>query len=250
MLVKKIERVLFIIVGGSFLLLCAAVGIATFSDLTVETKLDMEMEAIEKVLNKDTVDENQLSQYLSRDIVGGTYNLVEKAYKKYVKDIVKLADDIKIFNDSVDLKYVFTIDNIKEDGPDFPSTKEVIKNYKEQLEKNKKKLDKKKEENFEEFLPVNKKNTYYRKYLQENIQKLFRMKYLKNILVDFSKKEEMIEKTDTLLNFLIDNKEDWEIKKDEVTFNTEQNKTDYDQLLKEWEELFEKKKSIFEGEIE
>ena len=242
---KGFDKILLVSLGLGFFVVCFVVMILTFSDLYMEVRLDKEIDKIQETLNKEKLDEKELNTLLQRETVSGSYKKIEKAYKNNVTSIMKLMDNIKLFNNSVDLKNAFEKDNMEKDGPDFKETKEKIKNNLEEYEKQMKKLKKiKEDESLWSYLPEKKSSKFDKKYLKDNILKVFRMKYLKNILDDFATKKDMLDHADTMISFLEENKEDWKLEEDKITFKTESLETEYQKLYKKWENILSGKRPI------
>ena len=241
---KGFDKILLVTLGLGFLIVCFAVLVLTLRDLYMEVKLDKEIDIVQNTLNKEKIDEKELDKILNRNTVSGSYSKIEKAYKDNIKSIMKLVNNIKDFNNEVNLEDTFKADNLKNDGPEFISTKEKIKNYQEFYEKNNKELKKiKEDESLWSYLPEKKSSKFDQNYLKYNILKVFRMKYIKNITNDFSNKKALLDQADTMITFLEENKEDWKIK-EEITFKTESLGTEYQKMNKKWEDLLAGKRPI------
>ena len=242
---KAFDKILVVTLGVGFLFVCFIVLVLTLRDLYMEEKLDKEIEIVQNTLNKDKVDEKELNKILNRDKVSGSYSKIEKAYKDNIKSILKLMDNIDEYNKNVIIEDTFSIDNIKNDGPEFVSTKEKLKEYFNSYEKNNKELKKiKEDESLWSYLPEKKSSKFDQSYLRYNILKIFKMKYIKNITNEFSNKKALLDQADSMISFLEKNKDDWKIKEDEITFKTESLGTEYQKMNKKWEDLLSGKKSI------
>ena len=242
---KGLDRVLFLAIGVGFLIVCFVVMVFTLSDLYTEVKLDNEIETVQKELNKDKIDEEKLNKILKRRNATGSYSEIEDAYKENVINILEVIKEIKKFNEEVDLENTFTVENISNDGSEFTETKNKIQEYINAYELCNKDLEKiKRDESLWSYLPEKKSSKFDKKYLKDNILKTFKMKYIKNISNEFLLKKDTVNQAETMINFLIDNKENWKIKDDKLSFKTESLDSEYQKMNKKWEDLLSGKRPI------
>ena len=243
-----LDKIFLVSIGIGFLVICFIVLVLTLSDLMTEYKLDHEIDKIQTIINQDKMDEKELNKLLNREIMKGSYQKVEKAYKENVGNIISKVKDIDEFNNSIDLINAFKSENLENDGPDFEETKKRIEDYKKKYEEKNKELIKiREDETLWSYLPEKKSSKYNKQYIKENIKKVFRTKYLRNILDNFSKTKKILDQAEKMIDFLVKNKEDWQVKEDNAEFKTDSLEDEYQKLLKKWEELI-KKKEVKTGE--
>ena len=107
-----------------------AIGIGLYHDFKQESELISECKEIKKLTNAENLDAEKINEMLTRKISTGEYLKVEEALKEYLtarfQNITKIS---QILNDEK-LEKILTIDNYKNDGPEFVTTKEYIENTK------------------------------------------------------------------------------------------------------------------------
>ena len=111
-----------------------AIGIGLYHDFKQESELISECEQIKELTNEENLDTEKINEMLTRRISDGEYLQVEEALKEYLtarfQNITKISE---ILNNEK-LENILTIDNYKNDGPEFVTTKEYIENTKQELQ--------------------------------------------------------------------------------------------------------------------
>lgn len=223
-----------IIIGIIVAIVLVLVTVMIIKDFNQEEKLRQELNEIDSLINFDEFDYDVVNERLGKTISSGDYLVVEKAAKKYLKDtidttltFVNLVTDEKFSN-------VLTPENYKEDGPDFIKTKLYIKDTKEQIENN--------------------KNTILKQFDNETVLSYIENKNLDSYYVDFykslafsseaeiNKSKQEIEQSindvintlnvyEEVINFLIENKNDWTIDGEYIIFSNNELSDQYNDLL-------------------
>lgn len=162
-----------------------AIGIGLYHDFKQESELISECEQIKELTNEENLDTEKINEMLTRRISDGEYLQVEEALKEYLtarfQNITKISE---ILNNEK-LENILTIDNYKNDGPEFVTTKEYIENTKQELIGN---------------LEKSKDNT-----VEHNIDGII------TILDNYN----------SIIDFLITNKNSWKIEGENIIFTTE-----------------------------
>lgn len=215
------------------LVIIGAVGGVVYNDLHQKSILISEVNKLvaNKNLTVDSIDADNMK-------TTGKYAEVEKAIKTYLKEyaaevekMVDMAQDEKIIN-------ILSIDNYKNDGPEFneslPYIEEMEKNLNETSEKVIKLMGKEEIlgyiDNYD--LDDKYKELYKTLMLDEETEKKLEesQTQLKDSIDEY---KESIQKIKDVLNFLKENKSGWEIQNNLVMFNSQELLSQYNKLTKE-----------------
>ena len=172
----------------------------------------------------------QLCVFDTKDI-----RILEKTFKDYMGEVVTSTQNLlKTFNGDK-MSNFLTIENIKEDGPDFINTKQEISVMKQTLED----FDNVVSEYFDEeklLAKIDDKDisNYYKelykklavdeessKQLKENMEKI---EESEKIL------EDSIEYLEKIINYLSDNKNYWQIIDDQIIFTSQEKLNEYTKM--------------------
>ena len=200
-----------------------AIGIGLYHDFKQEGELISECKEIKKLTNAENLDAEKIKEMLTRKISTGEYLKVEEALKEYLtarfQNIRKIS---QILNDEK-LERILTIDNYKNDGPEFVTTKEYIENTKKELQEQ--------------------KNRYKELFAEETIMSYINNKNLDSYYVKFYKQElignpedskdniveheidgiiTILNSYNSLIDFLITNKNSWKIEGENIVFANEE----------------------------
>ena len=171
---------------------------------------------------------------MGKTISSGDYLVVEKAAKKYLKDTIDIT--LTYVNLVTDEKFsnVLTLENYQEDGPNFINTKLYIKETKEQIEDNKNKI-------LNQF-----NNETVLSYIENKNLDSYYIDFYKTLAfsseAEITKNKQEIEQNinvvidtlnvyDEVIDFLIENKNDWKIDGEYIIFSTDELSNQYNELL-------------------
>ena len=222
---KAILIVLLVLV-----ILVIAVGIIFGGRIINKAKLDKELENLSEK-NIETDDFSDLST-----VTSGDFGVVEQTVKQYYQEYSDLR---KKFMEKVNderIQKMLTVENYREDGPEFTESKEYINNSKEefnQIADNLLELLSK--ENIEARIDSQNIDEYYKNLYKgyfidnENLSETFQTSYqdtvdakaLMNNLYDNEIK---------ILDFLTENQENWEILNNKLTFDSATLSVEYNTL--------------------
>lgn len=200
-----------------------AIGIGLYHDFKQEGELISECKEIKKLTNAENLDAEKINEMLTRKISTGEYLKVEEALKEYLtarfQNITKIS---QILNDEK-LEKILTIDNYKNDGPEFVTTKEYIENAKKELQEQ--------------------KNRYKELFAEETIMSYINNKNLDSYYVKFYKQElignpeeskdntvehnidgiiTILDSYNSVIDFLVTNKNSWKIEGENIVFANEE----------------------------
>ena len=200
-----------------------AIGIGLYHDFKQEGELISECKEIKKLTNAENLDAEKIKEMLTRKISTGEYLKVEEALKEYLtarfQNIRKIS---QILNDEK-LERILTIDNYKNDGPEFVTTKEYIENTKQELQE----LKNKYEELFTEetvMSYINDKNldSYYVKFYKQEL--IGNPEESKDNTVEHNIDGiiTILDSYNSVIDFLVTNKNSWKIEEENIIFANEE----------------------------
>ncbi|MBQ9658679.1 MAG: hypothetical protein IJV31_07935 [Clostridia bacterium] len=228
------KKILITIVVIIAIILAIGVG-KLVQDINEEKKLTEEFEEISKLIEEDEIKFDEINEILNRTVAKKDYAIVEKAVKTWYSDFVNNAKEmLDILNDEKLVK-ILSAENIKTDGPEFNSTKEYISNTKQKLESCKVTYyELAKEEKIMSY--INDKNLdeyyidYYKKEIFADVEQEQKDKTVENSLNEII---DLLEKSEKIIDFLIENKEKWQFENETLMFDTQALANKYNELLEE-----------------
>lgn len=177
----------------------------------------------------------EISRRLNTTVTTGDYQKIEKAAKKYFTDILDdLIDLVTVLNDKR-ITNILTVDNYVNDGKEFLTTRKYIKDTKEKL--------------------ITGRDSYYELFTEEKvmtyldgltIDDYYRDFYRNEIIGDIENEKndktvekainqiiDMLDDSEKIINFLVENKNAWEVEGDTIVFDTNELVDQYNNLLLE-----------------
>ena len=224
------KKILIIIVIVAIIIL----GLITYfviSDLRQEEKLKSELNELSQLSNAENIDMDKINEKLNTVVTKDYYAIVEKAFKDYLSDSFENSLEIaNILNDEK-ITQSLTPENYKNDGPEFTNTKEYLTQTIEQLEYCKNK--------YNEFLTDEKAMSYIN---DKNLDDYYVNLYKDEIVGDLSNTDKTVEnsinevisllkQSENIIDFLIENKNNWDIENDNIVFDDTDLAREYDDLV-------------------
>lgn len=229
----KILKIVIII----FALLLAIIGIGIGStyikDRKEEKKLINEFDEIYGLINNEKIEFSSINKKLDETVSRGDYKAIEQAAKKYLKD--SLANMEKVINilDDEKLTDIITASNYKKDGPLFINTKKYIETT---------------EKSLKESL-----STYNLYLSDEKIMSYINGKDIDQYYIDFYKDQligemdkddnsltesinqilNILDNYNKIIDFLVENKNSWNIEDDHIVFNKDNLSEQYNKYLEQ-----------------
>ncbi len=223
-----------IILGIAVLAIIAlsAITYGVVNDLNQEEKLKKEIDYLDEITSDEKYDKKEINKVLNRTVTKGEYKKVETAYKNYMTDCFDIIYEMKAVMEDERLVKVLSAENYQKDGPDFVETKNFLAKAKNILSEDLNKL----QEYFTEEKAMS--------YLDKNIDDYYKDYYKKEVIgeVDNINDDKTIENSindlvslitdeEAIINFLINNKGNWEIDNNEIVFYTNSLTDQYNNLL-------------------
>ena len=218
-----------IIIVAVLVVVLAAVGVVGY-DLYQKGVLVQETEKLSQIdITSEQIDMTIYS--------AGRYGKIEKAEKEYLNEFSKLIKELVTMYSNEDLTNILSIQNYKEDGPDFVKTKAFVTDYKQKSEEIINQISSMIEEDammkkIEEVEGLSKKDHELYRSLMLNDE----------TREDLKKSKEQIEQAKDLfnktlegslniLNFLSENKDSWSLSDTNILFSSVSDLQRYNELV-------------------
>ncbi len=221
----KKGTIIGIIVGVVVLVLIAAgvVGYLFFNDVTQKAKILETFAEIEELTKSGDFEIEQLDEKTNNIVTNGKYAKVEKAAKNYAHDLFHTAFEIKDMLEDEQMAKLLTANNYEEDGPEFVETKKYLSETKQALEDKKTQmLGYLEESKINSYIESETSDGYsvelYRQLLSEDISMPESEK--KQLEKSIDKVVSMLEIEEEVIDFLIENKDKWQIQGEQIVFNS------------------------------
>lgn len=234
---KNKKKIILGVVLGIILLFILLISYIVIQDLKIEYALKNELNELTTLVNeKDSLEnidkiKNKLTNYISKN----EYLIVEKAYKDYLLDVLEDTEIVYQITNDEKMINILTIQNIQNDGKDFTNTNNYLTTTKQTLNTTIPHLISLFEiDTINSYIEDKELDSYYIEFFKT-------VSYNENTKDEFKEtKENLQESLDTfndlldvyqeVINFLITNKDHYEIKDNLIYFDN-QNLTDtYNQL--------------------
>ena len=226
------KKIVFIVIGIIILVLLGIFGYMVVDEMNQTNKLIIEVGEVSQMFNQTSLDYEIIEQKLSTNVSKGDYLVVEKAVKQYLSDALASMKELQSVVDDDRITTLLTIDNYAEDGPDFVNTKEYIQNTRTTLENLKNEfISYTTQEKMDEYISDKGLDEYYielynelmggDKIMQADIEEL--ESSLDSII-------NMLSNTEVVIDFLIENKDSWELQGENIVFFSNDLVNEYNEL--------------------
>lgn len=226
------KKIVFIVIGIIILVLLGIFGYMVVDEMNQTNKLIIEVGEVSQMFNQTSLDYEIIEQKLLTNVSKGDYLVVEKAVKQYLSDALASMKELQSVVDDNRITTLLTIDNYAEDGPDFVNTKEYIQNTRTALENLKSEfISYTTQEKMDEYISDKGLDEYYielynelmggDEIMQADIEEL--ESSLDSII-------NMLNNTDVVIDFLIENKDSWELQGENIVFFSNDLVNEYNEL--------------------
>ena len=226
------KKIVFIVIGIIVLVLLGIFGYMVVDEMNQTNKLIIEVGEVSQMFNQTSLDYEIIEQKLSTNVSKGDYLVVEKAVKQYLSDALASMKELQSVVDDDRITTLLTIDNYAEDGPDFVNTKEYIQNTRTALENLKNEfISYTTQEKMDEYISDKGLDEYYielynelmggDKIMQADIEEL--ESSLDSII-------NMLSNTEVVIDFLIENKDSWQLQGENIVFFSNDLVNEYNEL--------------------
>ncbi len=232
---KKTTKI-FIVIGIIIAILVIIAVYLFMNDAIQKAKIIEEFSKIEEISSEE-INIEALNEKTNNLVTTGEYAKVEKAAKNYILDLYNEINSLNTLIQDEKITNVLTADNYRNDGPDFISTKEFLNTKRTEIENEKNIIL--------EFLQEEKINSYIEEqntssYFQNVYKTTLNTKEILNLNEEKNELEEsvgdmidLLNKQEAVIDYLIQNKGQWQVQGEQVLFNTNTQVQEYTNLLNE-----------------
>lgn len=228
MLKKKVLIIMVVIVA----IIVGVIAYFSVSDLQQENKIKTELTEISELANAENIDMDKINAKLNSTVTKGEYAIVEKSAKQYLSDNFNNSIEMANLLNDENITKMLTVENYKTDGKEFKNTKAYLSKTIQKLE--------------------DCKNKYYEFFTEEKAMSYINDKNLDSYYTDFYKNEivadtetqgndktvenainntiSTLKTSEKIIDFLIENKNYWEIQDDNIAFSSDSLANKYNEL--------------------
>ena len=223
------------------LILAACIAFFVIKDLNQEKTLISELDSLYNLIEADNIDYTEVNKKLDQRVTSGDYEVLESSIKTYISDIMKSIEELEKVCTNEDAYTVLSAENIKNDGPDFTKSKQLLSDTKNNLAKITSDLD--------TYFTEEKTMTYINdKNLDDYYINLFKdyvfedkSSALENEKNNYSKNLEklnsILSTEEDAINLLVKNKRSWNLENDSIVFNAKSLSNEYNKLVDKLSDL-------------
>lgn len=229
----KILKIVIIIFVLLLAIIVIGIGSTYIKDRKEEKKLINEFDEIYGLINNEKIEFSSINKKLDETVSSGDYKVIEQAAKKYLKD--SLANMEKVINilDDEKLTDIITASNYKKDGPLFINTKKYIetteKSLKESLSTYNLYLS---DEKIMSYINGKDINQYYIDFYKDQL--IGEMDKDDNSLTEsINQILNILDNYNKIIDFLVENKNSWNIEDDHIVFNKDNLSEQYNKYLEQ-----------------
>lgn len=226
-----------IIIGIIVIILAAIFAIMIVKDLKQEETLTNELNSLYDLLEADSLNYDEIDQKLNQTVTTNDYYILETSIKSYMSNVFNSLKELETLVKDEKVQNILTPSNIKVDGPKFTKTSQTLNDAKNKLDKIYSNLDTYfTEETAMSYIENKQLDDYYiklyKKYLfEDNIINITDEK--KEIRDSLNKIKNILNKEQEIIDFLVDNKKNWELDDDTLVFYSQSLSDKYNQLINE-----------------
>ena len=228
------KKTIIWIITAIVLVIVIGIGVLVVKDFKQEDILRQEMLEFENLTRAETIDLDAIDQRIRELKTTGDYGVIEKAMKDYLADVVNVSVDIaNILNDER-MTNILTPANYAEDGPDFVETKQFLQESMEKIEQYKNEvLELLTNEKAMSYIENKNLDQYYIDLYKEIALSEDTALDEDNAEIENSLNEanQILETETQIINFLSENKGNWEVQGENIVFNSDALTNQYNEYV-------------------
>lgn len=183
----------------------------------------------QQAINSEIEKINQTGEVDQEIKAKGKYGEVEKVLKDYVLEYQAAGKEIQAQYQNEKFATILTVDNLKNDGPEFTESKKLVADTRAKGEEVKTKLAEMVSDEYKEKRATD--NGLTGKYKDLFVDSIKFEAEQKQVNASIDSVNNYLEKLDEIFNFLNENKDKWEIRNDKVEFSQMTLVTKYNSLI-------------------
>lgn len=166
----------------------------------------------------------------------GSYAVVEETLKSYMNEIITETQEVVKNLDEDKIMNLVSIDNIKEDGPDFTNSKAEIANMREAIDIYVSRMEENtKEDNLLSRIDDKNVSQYYKELYKQLAIDEESGASMKSAIEELKTAQEQakvaLDDLESIFNFLSENKNEWQVEGEQIVFTTQSAYDEYTNLM-------------------
>ena len=166
----------------------------------------------------------------------GSYAVVEETLKSYMNEIITETQEVVKSLDEDKIMNLVSIDNIKEDGPDFTNSKAEIANMREAIDIYVSRMEENtKEDNLLSRIDDKNVSQYYKELYKQLAIDEESGASMKSAIEELKTAQEQakvaLDDLESIFNFLSENKNEWQVEGEQIVFTTQSAYDEYTNLM-------------------
>lgn len=235
---KKILKTILVII----ILLVIGIGYVIYIGVKQGKKLANEFQEMSNLISEENIDFDSIDDILDRTVTTGDLAIFEDAFKSYFRELFETAKKVHEVANDDKMSYLFTPENYTKDGKDFVETRNYLNTTRKTLEECKAKFN---ELSTQEKLMSYIENkgldsVYIDIYRKEFAEVMEQEDFYNTVVIALDGQILLLDSSQSIINFLVDNKENWEMQGEYIVFNSEDLTNQYNQLIDKDNELIDK----------
>ena len=227
------KKLIIAFVIAIFLVVVGIIAFFIGRNMTQKINVIQEVDRVNDLLQEETINFDQIDVILNRTVAKGNYAEVEDSIKGYLKESVGVIKEMRDEIDDEEITNISTTQNYAKDGPDFPHTKELIKEkiakFQELKEKYNSLLTEEKTMSYINEKGLSSKYVnFYKNELIGDLKGVNEDQTVQNSLDDMVK---LLEKMEEIINFLANNRGKWTIENEVLMFESQSLVNQYNEMI-------------------
>ena len=235
---KKILKVIAVII----ILLVIVIGYIVYTGWKQGKKLIDEFQTISDLVSEENIDFDSIDDILDRNVTTGDLAIFEDAFKSYLKEFLGTAKQVYDVVNNDKMSYLFTPENYSKDGKDFVETQKYLSTTRKTLEECKAKINElSTKEKIMSYIENKGLNSFFVDlYQKEFAEVIVKEDFYNTVEIALDGQILLIDSSQSIIKFLVDNKENWEMQGEYIVFDNEDLTNQYNQLIDKDNELIDK----------
>lgn len=235
---KKILKTILVII----ILLVIGIGYVIYIGVKQGKKLANEFQEMSNLISEENIDFDSIDDILDRTVTTGDLAIFEDAFKSYFRELFENAKKVHEVANDDKMSYLFTPENYTKDGKDFVETRNYRNTTRKTLEECKAKINElSTEEKIMSYIENKGLNSIYIDlYKKEFAEVIVKEDFYNTVEIALDGQILLIDSSQSIIKFLVDNKENWEMQGEYIVFDNEDLTNQYNQLIDKDNELIDK----------
>ena len=230
-MVKKIFKGIGLIVLFLVVMFGSYIFFELKDDFKEMKKLNKEVEEISNIANATEFNEEAYKKHLNKTVTTGAIFKVERAYKNWLRDYLKTINEIEEFYTILGKGELISEETIIADGKSFTTLRSTLNAYSNKLDNIRDKYNNLSDEDYVLKYYNKDGNALYEDYFLEIIGDIRQTQEEQEVSTSLRNSSKYLKEVKAIYDFLSDNQNHWEIKKNTLYFDSQELLNEYKKLV-------------------